>query len=46
LEPETAGQFERGMNQIPQNASQRDQTGQNRIAKALAPDAVDKIYSL
>ena len=27
LEPETAGQFERGMNRNPQNARQRVQTG-------------------
>jgi hypothetical protein len=46
LEPQTAGQFERGMNRHPQNARRPVGIGLNRSAEPHAPDAADSILSL
>ena len=44
LEPETAGQFERGMNGHARNARQLAETGQNRSGQPLATDAANIFF--
>jgi hypothetical protein len=44
LEPETAGEFECGMNGHAQNASRWVETGQNRGGQPLAMDAANMFF--